>query len=118
MAANLNNKLGSIFIDNEVLAAIAGISAMECYGLVGMAKKSTASGLTELLKKENLSRGVKVSTDNNEIIIDLFIVVEFGTRISTVAKNIIERVKYSIETITGLDVKQVNINIQGVRVEK
>lgn len=118
MAANLNNELGNIFIDNEVLASIAGISAMECYGLVGMSKKSTTSGLSELLKRENLSKGVKVYTENNEIVIDLFIVVEFGTKISTVARNIIERVKYSIETITGLSVKQVNINVQGVRVEK
>lgn len=118
MVAKLDNKLGSIFIDNEVLGSIAGISAMECYGLVDMSKKSAASGLAELLKRENVSKGVKVRSEKNEIIIDLYVVVEFGTKISTVAKNIIDKVKYNIETITGLKVKQVNINVQGVRVEK
>ncbi|QZY57113.1 Asp23/Gls24 family envelope stress response protein [Crassaminicella profunda] len=118
MGATLSNKLGNIFIDHEVLASIAGVAAMECYGLVGMAKKSKASGIVELLKRENQNKGVKVSSENDEIIIDLFVVVGFGTRISTVAQNIIDKVKYNIETITGLKVKQVNINIQGVRVEK
>lgn len=118
MSAKLGNELGTIFIDHEVLSAIAGISAMECYGLVGMSKKSTGSGLYELLRRENLSKGVKIKSENNEIIIDLFIVVEFGTRISTVAQNIIDKVKYNIESISGLKVKKVNINVQGVRVEK
>ena len=118
MSARIENELGYVVIDNEVLASIAGISAMECYGLVGMSAKSAASGFVELLKRENMSKGVKVYTDNNVISVDLFIVVEFGTRISTVAKNIIEKVKYNLESFTGMKVKNVNINVQGVRVEK
>jgi uncharacterized alkaline shock family protein YloU len=118
MVARLDNKIGSIFIDNAVLASIAGASAMECYGLVGMATKSAASGLAELLKRENMTKGVKVSTDNDEILIDLFIIVEFGTNISAVANNIIDKVKYNIENMTGMVVKKVNVNVQGVRVEK
>ncbi len=118
MSAKLENKLGIITIDNEVLASIAGISAMECYGLVGMSTKSTASGLVDILKRENMSKGVKVYTENDEISIELFIVVEFGIRISTVAKNIIEKVKYNIENLSGLKIKNISINVQGVRVEK
>ncbi|TCO78988.1 Asp23/Gls24 family envelope stress response protein [Marinisporobacter balticus] len=118
MAATLQNELGNIFIDHEVLASIAGISAMECYGVVGMAKKSTASELSELLRRENLGKGVKIKSENDKIVINLFIIVEFGTRISTVAQNIIDKVKYNIEMISGLQVKKVNINIQGVRVQK
>lgn len=118
MVARLDNEIGSILIDNAVLASIAGASAMECYGLVGMATKSAASGLAELLKRENMTKGVKVSTDNDEILIDLFIIVEFGTNISAVANNIIDKVKYNIENMTGMAVKKVNVNVQGVRVEK
>ncbi|MBS3994310.1 MAG: Asp23/Gls24 family envelope stress response protein [Alkaliphilus sp.] len=118
MSARIENELGYIHIDNAVLASIAGISAMECYGLVGMSTKSAASGLVELLKRENMSKGVKVNTSNNEISVDLFIVVEFGTRISVVAKNIIEKVKYNLENLTGMKVRNVNISVQGVRVEK
>ncbi|MBB6217831.1 putative alkaline shock family protein YloU [Anaerosolibacter carboniphilus] len=118
MVARLDNEIGSVFIDNAVLASIAGASAMECYGLVGMATKSAASGLVELLKRENMTKGVKVSTDNDEILIDLYIIVEFGTNISAVANNIIDKVKYNIENMTGMTVKKVNVNVQGVRVEK
>jgi uncharacterized alkaline shock family protein YloU len=118
MPGKLTNQLGEITIDDQVLASIAGISAMECYGLVGMATKSTASGLVELLKREHSSKGVKVQTDNDTITIDLFVIVEFGTRISVVANNIIEKVKYNIENLTGMKVKKVNITVQGVRVDK
>lgn len=118
MVARLDNEIGSILIDNAVIASIAGASAMECYGLVGMATKSTASGLVELLKRENMTKGVKVSTDNDQILIDLFIIVEFGTNISAVANNIIDKVRYNIENMTGMTVKKVNVNVQGVRVEK
>ncbi|MFZ5966327.1 MAG: Asp23/Gls24 family envelope stress response protein [Bacillota bacterium] len=118
MTVKLQNEIGSIIIDNEVLASIAGISATECYGVVGMASKNAASGLAELLKRENMGRGVKVYTENNDIHIDLFIIVEFGTNISAVANNIIDKVKYNIENVTGIEVKKVVVNVQGVRVEK
>ena len=83
-----------------------------------LAAKSAAGGLVELLKREQSGRGVKVHTEENEITIDIFVIVEFGTRISVVANNIIEKVKYNIEHLTGMNVKKVNINVQGVRVQK
>ncbi|KAB3535223.1 Asp23/Gls24 family envelope stress response protein [Alkaliphilus pronyensis] len=118
MPGKLTNKLGTIIIDDQVLASIAGASAMECYGLVGMAAKSATGGLVELLMREHSSKGVKVHTYDDTIVVDLFVIVEFGTRISVVANNIIEKVKYNIEHLTGMNVKKVNINVQGVRIEK
>ncbi|KGG81126.1 Asp23/Gls24 family envelope stress response protein [Caloranaerobacter azorensis] len=118
MPGKLSNKFGTINIDDNVLAVIAGLSAMECYGLVGMASRNATDGLVELLKKEHLTKGVKVYTDDNRIIIDLYVIVQFGTKISVVANNIIEKVKYNIESLTGLIVEKVNINVQGVRVQK
>lgn len=118
MPGKLVNNLGTIIIDDYVLTSIAGVSTMECYGVVGMAAKSAAGGLVELLKREQSGRGVKVHTEENEITIDIFVIVEFGTRISVVANNIIEKVKYNIEHLTGMNVKKVNINVQGVRVQK
>lgn len=116
MTAKLDNKFGGIIINDEVMATIAGIATMECYGLVGMASKNSTDGIVELLKREHLSKGVKVYTEEDKLIIDLYIVVEFGTKISEVAKNIIEKVKYSVETMTGMKVNKVNVNVQGVRV--
>lgn len=116
MAAIYTTQYGEVNISEEVLATIAGLATTECYGLVGMASKNAKDGLVELLKRENLAKGVKVTAEGEEIIIDLYIIVEFGTKISTVADNIISKVKYTVENLTGLKVKKVNINVQGVRV--
>jgi len=116
MPAKLSNKFGEIYISDEVLANIAGLATIECYGLVGMASKNAKDGLVELLRRDNLNRGVKISTEGEDIVVDLFVIVKFGTKISTVADNIISKVKYTLESVTGLKVKRVNLTIQGVRV--
>ncbi|HHU49749.1 MAG: Asp23/Gls24 family envelope stress response protein [Caldicoprobacterales bacterium] len=110
------NQLGEIRISNEVLATLAGISAIGCYGIVGMASKRATDGLVELLGSDNLSRGVKVATQGNEVTIDLFIIVEYGISIAAVAQNIIDTVKYNVEKLTGVTVDKVNIKVEGVRV--
>ena len=116
MTAKLSNQFGEIYISDDVLANIAGLACIECYGLVGMASKNAKDGFVELLRRDNLSKGVKITTESEDIIVDLFVIVKFGTKISTVADNIISKVKYTLENITGLKVKRVNLNIQGVRV--
>jgi uncharacterized alkaline shock family protein YloU len=116
MPGKLSSKYGQIHISDDVLANIAGLATIECYGLVGMASKNAKDGLVELLKRDSLSKGVKITTEGEEIIVDLFVIVKFGTKISTVADNIISKVKYTLESITGLKVQKVNLNIQGVRV--
>ncbi len=118
MTGKINNQYGNIQIDDNVIATVAGMAAMECYGLVGMSSKNATDGLVELLKREHLTKGVKVYTVDDKIVIDLYIVVQFGTRISTVANNIIEKVKYNVEKFTGMNVDKVNVNVQGVRVQK
>lgn len=117
MTIKVDNNYGAIYINNEVIATIAGAAAIECYGLVGMASRSATNGIVSLLKKENLSKGVKIKAEEAGITIDLFVVIQFGTKISVVAQNIIERVKYSVENQTGLKVLKVNLNIEGVRVQ-
>ena len=116
MSAVTVNRLGEIEITNEVLATLAGISAVSCYGIVGMASKKARDGLVELLGNDNLSRGVKVTTQGSEIVIDLYIVVEYGISITAVTQNIIDTVKYNLENLTGATVKKVNIKVEGVRV--
>ena len=110
------NSLGEIVVTDEVISILAGISAIECYGIVGMAAKRATDGLVEFLGKENLSRGVKIHTDGDQLVIDLFIIVEYGISIITVAKNVIDKVKYTIESLTGMHVDKVNVTVEGVRV--
>ncbi len=117
MNTQVVNEYGIININTEVIATIAGAAAIECYGLVGMAYKSTGSGIVKLLKREQLTKGINITVEDEALVIDLYVIVQFGTKISVVAENIIKKVKYNVETQTGLTVKKVNLNIEGVRVQ-
>ena len=116
VSAKKTNSLGEMVIADEVIATLAGVSAIECYGIVGMASKRATDGIVELLGRENLSKGVRVHTQGDEIIVDLFIIVEYGISIAAVAENIIDTVKYNVENFTGMNVKKVNVTVEGVRV--
>lgn len=109
------NKLGKIIVADEVIATIAGLAATECYGIVGMAARRFKDGIAELLGRENLSRGVEISFKEDGVRIDLNVVVGYGTRISEVAHNVSRQVRYRVEQSTGMPVRSVNINVQGVR---
>ncbi len=118
MPAKTNTKLGTITIDDNVIATLAGISAMESYGIVGMASKNATDGLFELLKWDSLTKGIKVDSNDNILSIDMHVILQYGVKISVVADNIIEKVKFNIEKITGHKVDNVNIYVQGIRVQK
>ena len=111
-----SNELGNIHYSEEVLAKIVGLSTMECYGVVGMVSKNATEGLWELMRIENLSKGVKLKFDNDKLIAELYVMVEYGTKISEIANNIIQKVRYSVENFTGLKVSSVTVNVQAVRV--
>ncbi len=117
MASTIKNEYGTIVIDNEVIARIAGLASMDCYGIVGMASKNMTDGIVQLLKGENITKGVKLHIDNASIDIDLHIIVEYGTNISAIADTLIGTVKYKVEDFTGLDINAVNIFVEGVRVD-
>ncbi len=116
MARELKTALGQITISDDVIAAISGMAAHESYGLVGMASRTLTDGIADLLGIENISKGVEVKIDGEQVKINLFVVVEYGTRVTEVAKNVIDKVKYVVEAMTGLSVSEVKITVQGVRV--
>ncbi len=117
MTQQIQSDLGSINISEEVIGTICGVAAMECYGFVGMAARNVQEGISELLRKDYYERGVDVQfVDPETISITLFIIVEYGVKISEVARNIQERVKYAIEDSLGLRVANIDIRVQGVRV--
>ena len=117
MAATIKTEDGVIIIENEVIARIAGQAAMECYGIVGMAAKNVKDGIFQLLKKESLTKGIKLSINENKINLEFHIIVEYGTNISAIAENAISAVKYKIEEYLGLRADQINIFVEGIRVE-
>jgi uncharacterized alkaline shock family protein YloU len=113
----VTEEAGGVKIADEVVAIIAGIAATEVAGVAGMSG-GLAGGIAEMLGRKNLSKGVKVEVGEKEAAIDLYIIVEYGSRIPDVAWEIQERVKKSVETMTGLNVVEVNIHIQGVNIDK
>lgn len=117
MKGHLDSKLGNILIDPEVIAKYAGSTAVECFGIVGMAAVSMKDGLVKLLKGDSLTRGIRVDIDEeNKLEIDFHVIVSYGVSISTVCDNLIENVKYKVQEFTGLELKKINIFVEGVRV--
>lgn len=112
----IKNELGSISVVEDVITTIAGYAAIECIGIVAMASKRATDGLVELLGRENLKRGVRAVLNEDSVSINLYIIVEYGVSIAAVAKNVIETVKYRVENLVGVKVDQVNVTVEGIRV--
>ncbi|WP_059104660.1 Asp23/Gls24 family envelope stress response protein [Shouchella shacheensis] len=117
MTIEMKTQLGAVDVSQDVVAIIAGGAAIDCYGIVGMAsQKQLKDGLSELLGRDNFQRGVITREEGEDLHIDMYIIVSYGTKISEVAHNVQTKVKYSLEQMLGLDVDSVNIFVQGVRV--
>lgn len=111
-----NTQYGEIFISPKVIAKTAGLAACESFGVVGMAAVNIVNGLTTLLTGEDLNKGVVVEVIDNEIKIDLHIIIAFSVNVKACSDNVIENVKYKVEELTNLRVKEINIFVEGVRV--
>ncbi len=106
-----------IEISSDVIAVITGVAVSEVDGVAGMSG-GFAGGITEVLSgKKNLAKGIKVDITDKKAKIDINIIVEYGTRIPDIAYEIQNRVKKSVETMTGLDVEEVNVHVQGVNTD-
>ena len=109
---------GSITIDTEVISKIAGIIATGCYGVVGMAFRSKSDEFASLLKKDSLTKGIKVTKKKKSVSIDIHIIIQYGVNINAICSSIIKSVKYQVNHMTGLDVANVNVCVEGFRVQE
>ena len=117
MNGHMETQLGKVTIDPEVIATYAGSVAVECFGIVGMAAVNMKDVLVKLVKKDYLTHGINVVIDEeNKITIDFHVIVSYGVSIITVSDNLIETVKYKVEAFTGMEIKKMNIYVEGVRV--
>jgi uncharacterized alkaline shock family protein YloU len=114
---SMANDVGTIRITDEVVAIVAGIAATEVPGVASMSG-GIAGGIAEALGRKNLSKGVKVEVGEKEAAIDIYLIVEYGCRIPDVAWAVQEKVKKAVETMTGLNVVEVNIHVQGVNIDR
>ena len=110
------SSLGKIEVTATAIASLASQAVLECYGVVGMAVKDLASGIVQILAPASHRRGVDVQILDSEIIIDLYVVIEYGTRIAVVARNMQSAVKYTVERALGVPVSAVIVHVQDLRV--
>lgn len=107
--------LGAIDISPSTIATIATRCVHQCYGVVGMSSKNLVDGIAQVLTRD-AHRGIDVRFDDEAIIIDVYVIVEYGVRIRTVAQSIQNTVKFHVEKALGMPVKAVNVYVQGLRV--
>ena len=113
--AELNKSLGNIYMSHYALATIASESALESYGVVGISGKNVVNGIAKVLVKDP-TLGVNIEFENENLIIEIFVIIEYGTRVQSVANSVSENIKYQVEKSTGLTVSQVNVHVRGLRI--
>lgn len=116
MSLTTSNKFGKIFISEEVVRTIAFQAASECYGVVDLVSRRFSDDFRSLVGKSRTGRGVSVRVVDNLIYIELFVVLKFGVNVEAVKKSLSDSVKFSVETITGMSVRRVHVNVVGIRV--
>ena len=107
--------LGGIHISPNAVAQIAYHAILQSYGVVGLAPKNLADGIVSTITREP-SRGVSVRYKGEDIDIDVHIIVEYGTRINTVAESVANTVRFQVEKALGLHVNAVNVHVAGLRI--
>lgn len=109
---------GELHVANDVLADLVGNAAMQCYGVVGMTAADVADGLNTLLPAHRLRRGVVVTSGEDGVRVDLNVVIEYGTNITVVAKNLTDAVTFALTQYAQVPVTGVNVHVQGIKVRK
>lgn len=109
---------GDLHVANDVLSDIAGYAAMQCYGVVGMAAPNAADGIAKLLPASRLRRGVVVTTEEAGVHVDLYVIIEYGTNINVVSKNLAEQVSFALTQFARVPLMGVDVHVQGVKVRK
>jgi uncharacterized alkaline shock family protein YloU len=109
---------GKIEVAPRAIATITARAVSDCYGVVGMAPRNLREGVAQVLGRDDMYRGVEVDISNGMIAITLYVIIEYGTRISEVARNVQETVRYAVERALGLPVASVNVRVQGLRVKQ
>ena len=115
------NPEGTVSFATDVVATIAGLAANEVEGVAGMSSRNNNSSFADILSRKssrNYTKGVKVDIADNKVAVDVTIIVDYGSPVPDVAKSIQENVKKAIETMSGLDVLNVDVHVQGVSFEK
>lgn len=108
---------GQVNISNDVLADMVGFAVMECYGIVGMANANLKAGVTQLLSRDRLAKGVVVESEADVVSVQLYVVVEYGTNLAEVSRNLVDRVRYVLENYAQVKVDRIGVHIQDMHID-
>lgn len=108
--------LGAVHIANDVLADLAGYAALESYGVVGMASPTMADGVAKLLPKQKLRKGVTITSTDDGVEVDLYVVIEHGTKLTEVSHSLANRVRYTLTETADVAVSRVDVHVMDVKV--
>lgn len=118
MTVKIQTPNGEVTLTQDVIATVVGTAVTDNYGVVGMVSKHFfRDNLIEILKKENYSKGVVITQVEDEVVVDVYILVSYGTKISVICQNIQQTVKYSVEQLLGFEIGYVNVHVQGVKID-
>lgn len=107
---------GDLHVANDVLADIVGYAALECYGVVGMTAPNAADGIAKILPASRLRRGIVITPEEDGVNVELFVVIEYGTKISTVSQNLTDQVTFALNEYARVPIKDVTVHVQDIRV--
>lgn len=113
--ADENTPLGRVTVSRRAIATIAYQAARQSYGVVGLTSKNLMEGITQVIVKDP-SHGIEVKYDNEKIAIDIYVIIEYGTRIKSVASSVSNTIKFNVEKALGMPVEEVNVHVRGLRV--
>ena len=109
---------GTLHVANDVLADIVGNAAMECYGIVGMTAPNAVDGIAKILPASRLRRGVVVDARPEGVHVELYVVVEYGTNISTVCRNLVDQVTFALTEYAQVPIQGIEVHVQDVKVRR
>jgi uncharacterized alkaline shock family protein YloU len=113
--SEIQPSLGRIEVSPTAIASVANEAVLTCYGVVGTAAKDLATGIVNILSSAS-KRGIVVRVEDARIIIDVYVIIEYGTRVVAVARSVMNVVKYSVERVLGIPVAEVNVHVEGLRI--
>lgn len=109
---------GKLHVANDVLADMVGHAALECYGVVGMVAPNTADGIAKILPMSRLRRGIVVESKENGVHVDLYVVIEYGTNINAVSRNLVDRVSFVLKEYARVPLDGVEVHVMDVKVRR
>lgn len=117
MSLDRSTNYGTVNISTNAIAAIVGGAATECYGVVGMASKALLKdGFAELLKKENISKGIIIKENPTGIEIEMYLILGYGMKITEIVNEVAKKVKYTLKNTLNVNVENLTIYVQGIKI--